>query len=192
MTQAVSAPVDAAAVKCELAGEVLRSFGSLRFAATGWSMLPTIWPGDTLVVERAGGDQVRVGEVVLVGRDGRLCAHRIVSRAKDSGNLHGIPYLITQGDAMPAPDRPVMESELLGRVSYLMRAGKRIAVPAELSVAARLTAKIVRRSFLAARGLVYLNRVYLNRVYLNRVYLRRMVPISGKSGPKELVSPCRG
>jgi len=80
-----------------------------------------------------------------------------------------------------------MESELLGRVSYLMRAGKRIAVPAELSVAARLTATIVRRSFLAARGLVY-----LNRVYLNRVYLRRKVPISAKSGPKELVSPCRG
>lgn len=130
-----------------------------------------------MVVERAGGDQIQVGEVVLVGRDGRLCAHRLVSRS-DSRS----PHWIMQGDAMPASDQPVIESELLGRVSYLIRAGKRIAVPAELSLAARLIAKIVRRSFFAARALVY----------LQRVYLRGMVPNSEKSGPKELVSPCRG
>ncbi|MGA7928651.1 MAG: hypothetical protein WCA20_21980 [Candidatus Sulfotelmatobacter sp.] len=145
----------AAAVKCDLAGEVLRSFGSLRFAATGWSMLPAIWPGDTLVVERVSGDQVQVGEVVLVGRDGRLCAHRVVSRAESFGS----PQWTTQGDAMPAPDRPVIETELLGRVSHLLRAGNCIAVPAELSVVAKLMAKIVRRCFPAARALVYLHHM---------------------------------
>ena len=81
MIQVDSAPAEtAAAVKCDLASEVLRSFGTLRFAATGWSMLPTIWPGDTLVVERINLDQIQVGEVVLVGRDSRLCAHRLVSQ----------------------------------------------------------------------------------------------------------------
>lgn len=177
MSQAGSAPADLAALKCELAGEVLRSFGSLRFAATGWSMLPTIWPGDTLVIERAGRDQLQVGEVVLVERNGRLCAHRLVSRP-DSRS----PHWITQGDAMPASDRPVIEHELLGRVSYLIRAGTRIVVPAELSPAARRIAKIVQRSFFAARALVY----------LQRVYLRGLISNSENSGPKELVSPCRG
>jgi hypothetical protein len=144
----------AAAVKCDLASEVLRSFGSLRFRATGWSMLPAIWPGDTLVVERVSRDQAQVGEVVLVGRDGRLCAHRVVSRIESFGS----PQWTTQGDAMPAPDRPVIETELLGRVSHLIRGGNCIAVTTELSVVAKLMAKIVGRCFFpAARALVYLH-----------------------------------
>ena len=73
----------AAAVKCELAAEVLRSFGTLRFVATGWSMLPSLWPGETLVVEGVGEgkdqDRVCVGDIVLVRREGGLCAHRVVA-----------------------------------------------------------------------------------------------------------------
>ncbi|MGA9308107.1 MAG: signal peptidase I, partial [Candidatus Sulfotelmatobacter sp.] len=141
-------------LKCELAGEVLRSFGSLRFRATGWSMLPSVWPGDTLVMERVNPDQVRVGDVILVGRDGRLCAHRVVSVAEGCGSR----VWITQGDANSTPDQPVSEDEMLGRVSYLIRGGKLLAVPAELSVVDRLVAKIVRRSKTAARSLVYLHR----------------------------------
>jgi len=36
------------ALKCELAGEVLRSSGRLRLKVSGSSMLPVIRPGDTL------------------------------------------------------------------------------------------------------------------------------------------------
>jgi len=174
MRKADSVAADtAAAVKCSLAGEVLRLFGSLRFAATGWSMLPAVWPGDTLVVERVSPDRIHVGDVVLVGRDDRLWAHRVVSRAGASGN----PHWVTQGDAMPTPDRPVIESELLGRVSYLVRAGKLVAVPAELSVIEQMVAKIVRRSVPAARALVYLHR---------------MIQIPEKSAPEESALPCQG
>ncbi len=147
-------PDAASAVKCELASEVLRSFGKLRFAATGWSMLPSVFPGETLVVERISAGEPQVGDVVLVGREGRLCAHRVVSIAWDSEN----PRWITQGDGMAAPDRPVLAHELLGRVAYLIRAGKCVPVPAELSVVENLIAKIVRRSLPAARALVYLHR----------------------------------
>lgn len=159
MSPVDSGPAEtAAAVKCDLASEVLQSFGKLRFAATGWSMLPTVWPGDTLVVERITPDQVQVGEVVLVGRDRRLCAHRLVSRVEGSQNPRWITaHFITQGDAMSAPDRPVSGNELLGRVTAVIRAGKLIALPAEMSVAAKLIAQIVRRSVPAARALVYLH-----------------------------------
>jgi hypothetical protein len=174
MRRGVSAPADnAAAVKCDLAGEVLRAFGNLRFRAMGWSMLPTVWPGDALVVKRVSSDQVDIGDVVLVGRDARLCAHRVVSRVEASGHLHWM----TQGDAMPAPDRPVTATELLGRVAYLVRAGKRIPVRAELSVIEHLIAKTVRRSFLAARALVYLHGMVRN---------------SGKSGLQDSIFPCQG
>ncbi len=178
MSQVDSASADASAVKCDLAGEVLRSFGNLRFEATGWSMLPSVWPGDTLMVERVSGDQVRIGDVVRVGRDGRLCAHRVVSRVEEKEN----PIWITQGDAMAIPDRPVNESELLGRVSYLIRAGRLIAVRAELSAVERLTAKIVGRSVPVARALVYLHRV---------------IQTSARSAPEKpaaekSVLPCQG
>jgi hypothetical protein len=142
-------------LKCELAVEVLRSFGTLRFAATGWSMLPSVWPGETLVVERIHPDQVQIGDLVLVGREGKLCAHRVVGTAGDPEN----PHWITQGDALPVPDRPVAGNELLGRVTYLIRAGKLIAVPAKLGVIDTLIAKIVRRSRLAACAFVYLHRM---------------------------------
>ena len=35
-------------LNASLASEVLRSSGSLHLRVTGWSMLPTVWPGDTL------------------------------------------------------------------------------------------------------------------------------------------------
>jgi signal peptidase I len=142
-------------LKCELAAEVLRSFGTLRFAATGWSMLPSIWPGETLVVERVNQDQVRIGDVVLVGREGRLCAHRVIGTSGGPENQQWI----TQGDAQPVPDLPVAGDELLGRVTYLIRARKLVPVPARLSVVENLVAKIVRRSTPAARAFIYLNRM---------------------------------
>ena len=141
------------AAKCELAIEVLRSFGTLRFAATGWSMLPTIWPGETLVVERVGQDLVRIGDIILIGRDGRLCAHRVIGTPGNEGN----PQWITQGDALPVPDRPVADHELLGKVTHVIRAGGRAPLHGSFSGAGKLVARIVRRSFIAARALVYLN-----------------------------------
>jgi hypothetical protein len=148
-------PSNESAVKCELASEVLREFGCLRFAATGWSMLPSLWPGETLIAKRVGNNQVCIGDVVLTERDGRLCAHRVIAHAGDFEN----PKWITQGDALPTPDCPVPENGLLGRVDCVIRRGKLIAIASELSTVEMLIAKIIRRSILAARALVYLNRM---------------------------------
>ena len=64
-------PLLESTLKCELAAEVLRSFGTLRFAATGWSMLPSVWPGETLVVERVQPDEVyNLGAQSHVAPDG--------------------------------------------------------------------------------------------------------------------------
>jgi signal peptidase I len=155
----IAAAETATALKCALASQVLRSFGTLRFPAVGWSMLPTVWPGDTLVVERVSREEVCVGDVVVVGRDGKLCGHRVVRMADDAESHHWI----TQGDALAVPDRPVAWNELLGRVTYLIRGGKLMAVPTELGVIDNVIAKVVRRSVPAARALVYLNRMRRTR-----------------------------
>ena len=160
MSVAENVIVDPAdALKCDLASEVLRSFGGVRFAATGWSMLPALWPGDLLLVETVPSDQVRVGDIALVGRAGKFCAHRVVSRTDDSGDARWI----TRGDAMPAPDLPVTEAELLGRVTSVIRDGRVVAVPVKLNVIEKLMAKIVQRSFFAACVVVYLHRMRRSR-----------------------------
>src|SRR5258708_31630032 len=87
----VSMPDTAHSVKCELAGEVLRSSGRLRLRVTGWSMLPTVMPGDTLIVDLVNGAVSR-GDIVLFNRNQRLFAHRVVSTPVD-----GPGEIITQG-----------------------------------------------------------------------------------------------
>ena len=160
MTLAENVLVDPAdALKCDLASEVLRSFGGVRFAATGWSMLPALWPGDLLLIETVPADQVQVGDIALVGRAGKLCAHRVTSRTGDSGDARWI----TRGDAMRAADLPVTEAELLGRVTSVIRDGKVVAVPVKLNVIEKLIAKTVRHSFFAACVVVSLHRMRRNR-----------------------------
>ena len=57
-------------MKCDLAADVSRRFGVLRLRVTGFSMLPSIWPGDIACVSRV--DAYRPGDVVLFSRNGRL------------------------------------------------------------------------------------------------------------------------
>ncbi len=149
MSLRTSSPFDVDALKCELASEVLRSSGKLRLCATGWSMLPSVWPGDTLLVERVLSENVSEGDIVLFGRDRRLFAHRIVAKGMSDGG-----QTITQGDGMPQPDSPVSDSELLGRVSFIVRNGRCIEPSKALRVSERAVAALVRRSESAARVIV--------------------------------------
>lgn len=152
VTQSQNATPDTAhSMKCELAGEVLRSAGRLRLRVTGWSMLPAVMPGDTLIIDRVkGGQQVSAeisrGDIVLFRRDRRLFAHRVVSTPGD--------HFITQGDAMPHHDPPVAASELLGKVSLIVRKGRCLQPPTRLGVSSRAIAEMVRRSNSAARMVV--------------------------------------
>jgi len=140
---------DANALKCELAGEVLRSSGTLRLRVTGWSMLPSVMPGDTLVIERIDGAAVSEGDIVLYHRDRRFFVHRVVTKGQAQN-----PEFVTRGDAMPAPDPPVSGSDLLGRVSFILRNGKCIEPNRNLRFSDRAVAALVQRSTFVARVVV--------------------------------------
>ena len=75
---------ESAAVKCELAGEVVRAFGELRLRVLGTSMVPSLHPGDLVSIQRASPSEVSTGEIALYLREGRLFAHRVVARAGSS------------------------------------------------------------------------------------------------------------
>ena len=134
------------ALKCEMAAEVLRSSGTLRLRVTGWSMLPTVWPGDLLIVERVESAQTVEGDIVLFVRHRRLIAHRVV---KNHSSM-----MVTRGDSMQTPDSPVRENEFLGRVSSIVRNDRNIEPRKALGAGERAVASLVQRSDVAARVVV--------------------------------------
>ena len=148
------------ALKCDLASEVLCSSGSLRLCVTGWSMLPTIMPGDTLKVERISSQAACEGDIVLFGRDRRLFAHRVVSKGRESP-LQGI---VTRGDAMATVDPPVLDRDLLGRVVLIVRNGKCLDPKRRQLLPQRAVTTVVRalvrQSTFAARVVVGLHGKY--------------------------------
>lgn len=110
--------------KLGLAAEVLRRHGDVQLKAWGTSMLPSLWPGDLLTIQRAVYDEIVSGDIVLVMRDNRFFVHRLVERRR----VHDYFSWITRGDAMPHNDPPIGASELLGRVAGVRR-GNRSFVP---------------------------------------------------------------
>jgi signal peptidase I len=112
---------------CGLAGEIVRDFGEVRLCAFGTSMAPSILPGDLLVIQKAGIDEISPGEVVLFSREGRLFIHRVADR-KVSFTAESLEesILITRGDRLCQDDPPVSSRELLGRVVCLERGRRKI------------------------------------------------------------------
>jgi signal peptidase len=130
------------ALRLELAAEVLRDFGELRFRACGGSMLPAIFPGDILLVRRDPVGGIRRGHIVLCSRAGRFYAHR-VARIENRGKA---VRLITRGDALTREDPAVFEEEFLGRVTGLARGRTQIELSATPSPGGRLFGGLLRHS----------------------------------------------
>lgn len=133
------------AVKCELAAESLRLSGTLRIKVTGWSMLPTIWPGDTLVVNTAQPSDIVPGDVALFQRDGSFFAHRVLEKNDCRDEI------LSRGDAMADSDAPFACRQLLGKVHFILRGANRIETVRTLNVAQRALAALLQRSEHAAR-----------------------------------------
>jgi signal peptidase len=133
---------EAHALKCELAGEALSSSGRLRLRVTGWSMLPAIFPGDTLVIEPASSESVGKGDIVLFRRDRQLFAHRVSGKSSGASDFQ----IVIQGDGMANPDPSVSSSQLLGRVSFVVRDGRCLELAQTPRLSMRAVAAMERRS----------------------------------------------
>jgi|SRR5271169_196528 len=139
------------ATSAELAKEVLRSFGRLRFVAQGSSMLPAIFPGDVLFVHRESTGNFRCGDIVLASRGENLVAHRIV-RIKQLRNEVSI---ITRGDSLRDDDPPISGSNCLGRVFRVDSSGRRTWRGSDATVAQAIVQWLVQRSDIATKCVLY-------------------------------------
>lgn len=139
------------ALKCDLAAEVLGSSGGLRLRASGGSMLPVVWPGDTLVIVPADTHTVAEGDLVLFRRAHQFFAHRVVRSQNAGDSTAGDSTILTRGDALPHPDSPVPAKDVLGKVSFIVRDGRLIEARRSLTFQQRAVARLMRRSRVAAR-----------------------------------------
>jgi signal peptidase I len=142
-------------LKCELASESLRLSGSLRLKVSGWSMLPTMWPGDTLVISSLNGRELLPGDIALYRHQGRFIAHRVVSQ-----RTSGIQHLLTRGDAVLQHDAPVSDKDILGKVDFILRNGRKIEPSRNLCLRHRGIASLVQRSEVGARVIVGMQQLY--------------------------------
>lgn len=105
---------------------------AIRLRVHGESMLPTLWPGDTVEIAACSSNHLRAGDIVLAVRDGRLFLHRLISPIFPAG-------FVLCGDSMPGPDMLFPPEALLGRM--VSREGR----PTPSSVfRARVTGKLSR------------------------------------------------
>lgn len=123
--------------RLELAVEALSSSGRLRMRALGRSMLPALWPGDTLVIARVEASDLKPGELVMYGGREGLVVHRVVGRDGTA--------VMLRGDSTDVADAPVFPDEVLGRVVEIRRCGLRFAPAVELGPARRFLGFLVRR-----------------------------------------------
>lgn len=113
------------AARSSLAAEALRRGGRLRLQVRGESMLPSLWPGDTVEIAACPFEDVRPGEIVLALREGRFFLHRLLERRGQDGFL-------LRGDAMPAPDPFFASTSFHGRLIRVVRAGRTIPLSGRL------------------------------------------------------------
>jgi signal peptidase I len=104
-------------LKCQLLIQALRSYGHVSLRVTGTSMWPALRPGDKVDIRAAQFDEVKIGALAAFSRHERIFVHRIVRKS----TIDGRAALITRGDALPAEDPPVLESEFLGMAQMVDR-----------------------------------------------------------------------
>jgi hypothetical protein len=134
------------AMKSALVAEMVRTFGEIRLRVTGISMLPSLWPGDILLVRYCHAAELQPGQIVQYVRDGLLIAHRV------AGSQDG--HWLARGDRNVYTDPPLAEAQILGRVVSIERHGREID-PA-FNSGSRLAAWFLRRSDLLVRILLCL------------------------------------
>lgn len=120
----------------DVSQEMLSRGLPLRVKSRGDSMFPLIHGGDTLLIEPAGADELRPGDIVFFRLPlGSFVVHRLIQR-------NGSGALLTNGDSLRRYDDPVPAAQVFGRVSKIERGGKALSLTGTF---ARISGRIITR-----------------------------------------------
>lgn len=97
---------------------LLRSLNRLKIPGNGKSMMPVLWPNDSLYIKKIPFNRVRTDDIVLIQKNLRLISHRVIYRKNN--------YVITKGDNSLYSDGKAFPNHLVGVVYKIKRANKLI------------------------------------------------------------------
>lgn len=103
----------------ELVCAVLRAGGRMWVRGRGPSMLPTIRPGERVLLEPLSG-RLQKGDIVAVRGDRCILVHRVVECGMDT--------IQTRGDSSPTVDAPASRSSVFGVATAVIRKGRVVAL----------------------------------------------------------------
>lgn len=132
-----------------------------RITFRGYSMYPSLRPGDTLILEIAPAGDCAPGDIVCVGRENEYVVHRIVKIDRSQAP----PRITTKGDSLTCSDPPVpLPTDGIPRVVMVSRGTRGLIRPrcgmlTALFSRANLTVGIIKgkiaRCVRAARGRLF-------------------------------------
>jgi len=97
----------------DLLAELLQSGAGVRIRVTGASMRPIIRSGDLVSIRRAPISDLHRGDIVwFINTDGKVMAHRILSKQTRTGKV----YFHTKGDAQMEYDPWTPADKILGKI----------------------------------------------------------------------------
>lgn len=103
----------------ELIEEQLNAGANITFAISTHSMIPTLLPGDQLVVRHADLSSLELGEIVLLNTGSEWLAHRVIELHNEKGEQK----LFTKGDNCPTADTLMSSASVAGIAIAVRRQG---------------------------------------------------------------------
>ena len=142
--------------------DLLADGHSVKFFAPGDSMYPTIGDGDEITVAPIEAASIITGDIILYREKSGVTAHRVMRVIVHSDDCLQRPhqdsqdpspsellYFILRGDAAIVFDDPVYADQILGKVTFVERNGRRINPYSLISTicftARRIAAHLKRR-----------------------------------------------
>lgn len=86
-------------------------FGYSIFSTATGSMYPTIQEEDIVIVKI--GNNVKQNDIITYRKDSSIITHRIIEIKDET--------IIVQGDNNNSPDDPIQESDIIGKVTYIIQ-----------------------------------------------------------------------
>jgi signal peptidase I len=111
--------------------DLLKRGNSAEISASGYSMFPTLRPGDRVLVNPLTENLPPVpGDILIVRNDDILILHRLLEIGK---NNNGETVFITRGDSMTEPDPPAGNDQVIGTADSFRRNNRRMSLRSRIT-----------------------------------------------------------
>jgi signal peptidase I len=122
-----SRPLTSERSTVELA-QAIQERGWAFLKVSGKSMFPWIREEDIVFLRRVKMKGIARGDVIVFEKSGTLCVHRVLSLDGDAAQEDADFALITKGDATADSDEPIGADEFRGKVEFVYRRNREIAI----------------------------------------------------------------